>query len=239
MYCRIVSWCAVVSLVACAESPSASRSETKAESGATAGYFRAVSLDGQSLPVASSQASIETGDLVLLEDGTIRAQMAGGAFEFGQPILEGTWKLDAGTLTITSVDRASTRTGQLSGDSIVLTMPMQQQGASGSVIREQPVVFRRMTPDAVAIEKGVYALQDNSAHADTITFHDGAFYKRKHSANGLTREFWGAYRGRGEEVVLLSSMSGLDDEPATTADTLQVSKDALTRAGHSDRYKKQ
>lgn len=235
---RVLRWCAAASLIGCSESPSAAKT-VAAASTETAGYFRAVSFEGQLLPVKSSQVTAETGDLVLLEDGTVRAQMVGGAFEFGQPILEGTWKLDATTLTITSVDKAHTRTGTLAGDSIVLAMPMQQVTAAGDIIREAPVVFRRMMPDAVAVRTGTYALQNSLDHADTITFHDGSFYRRKESAHGKSREFWGAYRGNGSAIVLLSSISALKDEKGTNADTLSVSKDALRRTSSADRYEKQ
>ncbi|MGV3708506.1 MAG: hypothetical protein ACO1Q7_06665 [Gemmatimonas sp.] len=235
---RILPWCAAAVLVGCAESPSAAK-PAAATSTVAAGYYRAESFDGLPLPVKSSQVAAETGDLVLLDDGTIRAQMVGGSFELGQPMLEGTWKLDASALTITSLDKAHKRTGTLAGDSLVLSMPMQQMTATGDIIREAPVVFRRMMPDGVPIRSGTYVLQDSPAHADTITFYDGVFYKRKESTSVKSREFWGAYRGSGSEMVLLSSISELGDEAAVSADTLSASKDGLQRRKSSAHYKPQ
>ena len=90
------------------------------------GYYRLVSVNGQSLPYLSPPSigafvQITRGDLVLRPNGTF-GHGIGGSVGFGF-VVEGTYRLSARELVLEGTEPIDDVVARVSGDSIIFTSP--------------------------------------------------------------------------------------------------------------------
>ena len=225
--------------------------------GRAAGYYRLVSVNGQPLPYVSPPSTgllrqITRGDLVLRSNGTFRHGL-GGNVGFGF-VIDGTYRVSDGELSLSDSPVGGGPAAQLSGDSITIvyfdpadadlrftyrrtqlpptTLPSNRyrlHSINGRTA-EPLVVYDTTIGDNRSVGYVVF---------DSLEFSDGVFFRRHRAestigyTNGQQTSFsssewttWGGYES-GSGWVVLFHYSPPPSIPAR--DSLSIVVDTLVR----------